>query len=89
MQTVEEEPEVFQDRVIRVPWGGRPDGATPVIVPVSEAKALASCAARTTRAPKKGNTPRKKKAGKPSKMKQDKNARSASGVGQVSAQFLS
>jgi hypothetical protein len=48
-QTVEEEPYICQDRVIRIPWGGRPDGSTPVILPIKEAKALRRCTVKSNR----------------------------------------
>lgn len=65
MQTVEEDPGVSQDRVIRIPWGGRPDGSTPVIVPIKEAKALTKCTVRTSRCTaKKAGAARQKKGTK-------------------------
>ena len=72
VQTVEEEPGASQDRVIRIPWGGRPDGSTPVIVPIKEAKALTKCVVRTNRCgAKKGSTGRNNKGLKSGSRKQE------------------
>lgn len=78
LQTVEEEPDACQERVIRIPWGGRPDGSTPVIVPIKEAKALTRCTVRTNRTgAKKGSTARLKKGAKTGNSKQEQRVRTA------------
>jgi hypothetical protein len=71
MQTEEEVADAAQDRVIRIPCGARPEGSTPMIVPITKAKLLRKGVVRqkrmTVKKAREGAASQTKNAGKNAK----------------------